>query len=114
MISGIPHMAYVFGYFRASWTLRADLVSEFACRLLGHLEERGARTVVPSLRPEDADRPLRPWGDPDNVNSGPVMRSMHLIFKQGDREPWVHLREYAEDRTSLPALDLEDSSLAYR
>jgi cation diffusion facilitator CzcD-associated flavoprotein CzcO len=114
MISGVPNMAYVFGYFRASWTLRADLVSEFVCRLLGHLEERGATSVVPTLRPEDADMPLLPWGDPENFNSGYVMRSMHRMFKQGDREPWVHLREYAEERTSLPALDLADSSLAYR
>jgi len=114
MISGVPNMAYVFGYFRASWTLRADLVSEFVCRLLAHTQERGARSVTPTLRPEDADMPLLPWGDPENFNSGYVMRSMHLMFKQGDRAPWVHLREYAEERTSLPALDLDDSSLAYR
>ena len=113
MISGVPNMAYVFGYFRASWTLRADLVSEFVCRLMTHMQERGASTVVPTLRPEDADMQMRPWGDPENFNAGYVMRSMHLMFKQGDREPWVHLREYAEERDALPALDLDDSSLAY-
>ena len=58
MISGVPNMAYVFGYFRASWTLRADLVSEFVCRLLAHMEERGVATVVPTLRRED-DAPHR-------------------------------------------------------
>ena len=114
MISGVPNMAYVFGYFRASWTLRADLVSEFVCRLLAHVQERGATTVVPTLRPQDADMQLRPWAVPENFNSGYVMRSADRMFKQGDREPWVHLLEYAEERTALPALDLDDESLAYR
>jgi len=113
MISGVPNMAYVFGYFRNSWTLRADLVSEFVCRLLAHMQEQGASVVVPTLRPEDADMPLRPWADPENFNAGYVMRSMHLLFKQGDREPWTHLLEYAEERTALPAADLDDKSLLY-
>jgi monooxygenase len=113
MISGVPNMAYVFGYFRNSWTLRADLVSEFVCRLLAHVQEQGATVVVPTLRPEDADMPLRPWADPENFNPGYVMRSMHLMFKQGDREPWTHLLEYAQERTTLPAADLDDGSLRY-
>jgi monooxygenase len=113
MISGVPNMAYVFGYFRSSWTLRADLVSEFVCRLLAHMEQQGTTVVVPTLRPEDADMPLLPWGDPQNFNAGYVMRSMHLLFKQGDREPWTHLREYAEERAALPAADLDDKSLQY-
>ncbi|SHN76174.1 Predicted flavoprotein CzcO associated with the cation diffusion facilitator CzcD [Geodermatophilus obscurus] len=113
MISGVPNMAYVFGYFRNSWTLRADLVSEFVCRLLAHMEEQGATTVVPTLRPEDADMPLLPWADPENFNAGYVLRSMHLLFKQGDREPWTHLQEYAHERTALPAADLDDKSLQY-
>ncbi len=113
MISGVPNMAYVFGYFRNSWTLRADLVSEFVCRLLAHMQGQGATVVVPTLRPEDADMPLRPWADPENFNPGYVMRSMHLMFKQGDREPWTHLLEYAQERTTLPAADLDDGSLRY-
>jgi len=113
MISGVPNMAYVFGYFRASWTLRADLVSEFVCRLLAHMREKSASVVVPTLRPEDADMPLLPWADPENFNPGYVMRSQHLMYKQGDREPWTHLHEYAEERQMLPAADLDDGTLAY-
>ena len=113
MISGVPNMAYVFGYFRNSWTLRADLVSEFVCRLLAHMQQQGASVVVPTLRPEDADMPVRPWADPENFNPGYVLRSMHLMFKQGDREPWTHLLEYAQERTTLPAADLDDKSLQY-
>jgi monooxygenase len=113
MISGVPNMAYVFGYFRASWTLRADLVSEFVCRLLAHMAEKSASVVVPTLRPQDANMPLLPWMDPENFNAGYVMRSQHLMYKQGDREPWTHLHEYTEERQMLPAADLDDGTLAY-
>src|SRR4051795_6913193 len=37
MISGVPNMAYVFGYFRHSWTLRVDLIADLVCRLLAHM-----------------------------------------------------------------------------
>jgi monooxygenase len=50
MFTGVPNLAYVFGYFRASWTLRADLISDFVCRLLSYMDEHQARKVVPALR----------------------------------------------------------------
>ena len=34
MFTGVPNMLWVFGYFRASWTLRAELLADFVCRLL--------------------------------------------------------------------------------
>jgi hypothetical protein len=114
MFTGLPNLAYVFGYFRHSWTLRADLISDFVCRLLAHLAEKGATTVVPRLRDKDADMPLRPWVDPENFNPGYLSRSLHLMPKQGDREPWTHLHEYVEERELLPAADLDDGTLVYR
>jgi cation diffusion facilitator CzcD-associated flavoprotein CzcO len=51
MFTGVPNMAWVFGYFRASWTLRADLVADLVCRLLNHMNEKGVRKVTPTLRP---------------------------------------------------------------
>ncbi|MDT0275260.1 flavin-containing monooxygenase [Blastococcus goldschmidtiae] len=113
MITGVPNMAYVFGYFRASWTLRADLVSQFVCRLLTKMDEQGTPVVVPQLRPEDADMPLLDWSDPENFNPGYVMRSQHRMFKRGDREPWTHHKEYTEERDILPTADLDDG-LVYR
>jgi cation diffusion facilitator CzcD-associated flavoprotein CzcO len=113
MISGVPNMAYVFGYFRHSWTLRADLVSDLICRLLEHMRQRAATTVVPTLRPEDTDMQVRPWSDPENFNAGYVMRSQHVLFRQGDREPWVHMLEHEEEMEILPKVDLDDGSLVY-
>jgi cation diffusion facilitator CzcD-associated flavoprotein CzcO len=114
MISGVPNMAYTFGYFRHSWTLRVDLVADLVSRLLSHMEDMGATMVVPALRPQDADMPLRPWADPENFNPGYVMRSQHILFKQGDREPWIHLLEHDEEREILPKADLDDGTLVYR
>jgi cation diffusion facilitator CzcD-associated flavoprotein CzcO len=114
MISGIPNMAYTFGYFRHSWTLRADLVSDLVSRLLETMQAKGARTVTPTLRPEDAGMQLRPWSDPEDFNAGYVMRSQHVLFKQGDREPWTHMIEYEQERDILPNADLDDGTLVYR
>src|SRR5580698_3785868 len=114
MISGVPNMAYVFGYFRHSWTLRVDLVSDLVGRLLAAMQDKGATMVVPVLRPEDKDMQLRPWADPENFNPGYVMRSQHLLFGQGDREPWTHLLEHEQERELLPVADLDDGTLVYR
>jgi cation diffusion facilitator CzcD-associated flavoprotein CzcO len=113
MINGLPNMAYVFGYFRHSWTLRVDLVSDLVARLLSHMQDQGATMVVPTLRPEDADMQLRPWSDPENFNPGYVMRSQHILFKQGDREPWTHMLEHEQEREILPKADLDDGTLVY-
>jgi cation diffusion facilitator CzcD-associated flavoprotein CzcO len=113
MISGVPNMVYTFGYLRHSWTLRVDLVEDFVERLDAHMRERGARTVVPALRPQDADMPLLPWIDEDNFSSGYVMRGRDRMFRRGDREPWTHLKEYAQERETMPAADLDDG-LEYR
>jgi monooxygenase len=114
MVSGVPNMAYVFGYFRHSWTLRADLVSDVVCRLFEIMQTKGATMVVPELRPEDADMQIRPWSDPENFNAGYVLRSQHVLFKQGDREPWTHMLEHAQEMELLPKADLEDGTLVYR
>jgi monooxygenase len=114
MINGVPNMAYVFGYFRHSWTLRVDLVNDLVGRLMAKMQEECATMVVPALRPEDADMQLRPWSDPENFNAGYVMRSQHILFKQGDRQPWIHLLEHEQERQILPAADLDDGTLVYR
>ncbi len=114
MFTGVPNLATVFGYFRASWTLRADLISDFVIRLLGHMDEVGASMVVPALRPEEQAMMLGPWVDPENFNPGYLTRSMHLMPKQGDREPWKLGHEYTEEKAILAAADLDDGTLLFK
>ena len=113
MFTGIPNMAWVFGYFRASWTLRTDIVSDFVCRLLNHMKAKGVKKVTPALRPEDRDMPLLPWIDPDNFNPGYVMRYIHLFPKQGSKPQWQHTQDYWSDKDALPNANLDDGALVY-
>lgn len=113
MFTGLPNLAYVFGYFRSSWTLRADIISDFVCRLLAHMDEKGVTAVVPSLRDHEHDMTLGPWVDPENFNPGYLSRSIHLMAKQGEHQPWIMMHEYLDEREVLATADLDDGTLVY-
>ena len=113
MFTGIPNMAWVFGYFRASWTLRTDLVADFVCRLLAHMRAKGAKKVEVALRPEDHNMPLLSWIDPENFNPGYMMRNMHLLPKRGDKPEWQHSQDYWTEKDQFPATDLDDKAFVY-
>ncbi len=113
MFTGVPNLVWVFGYFRASWTLRVDLVADFVCRLLTHMKEIGARKVTPALRPEDHNMPLLPWIDAENFNPGYMMRGMHLLPKRGDKPEWQHNQDYWAEKDEFPAIDLGDKAFVY-
>jgi len=114
MFTGVPNMVWVFGYFRASWTLRVDLLGDFVCRLLKHMKAKGAKRVEVALRPEDKNMPLLPWMDPDNFNPGYLMRSMHLLPKRGDKPEWQHTQDYWREKSEIPAIDLDGAEFVYR
>ena len=113
MFTGVPNMAWVFGYFRASWTLRTDLVADFVIRLLAHMKQKGAKKVTPALRPEDHNMPLLSWIDPENFNPGYMMRNMHLLPKRGDKPEWQHSQDYWAEKDQIPAIDLDDAAFVY-
>ena len=113
MFTGVPNLVWVFGYFRASWTLRVDLVADFVCRLLNHMKAVGANKVTPALRAEDHNMPLLPWIDPENFNPGYMMRGMHLLPKRGDKPEWQHNQDYWAEKDEFPAIDLKDSAFVY-
>jgi cation diffusion facilitator CzcD-associated flavoprotein CzcO len=113
MFTGVPNLVWVFGYFRASWTLRADLIADFVCRLLDHMKQKGAKRVTVALRPDDKDMPLLSWIDPENFNPGYLMRGMHLLPKRGDKAEWQHTQDYWAEKDQLPAIDLDDAAFVY-
>ena len=113
MFTGVPNMAWVFGYFRASWTLRTDLVADFVCRLLAHMKNKGVSKVVPALRPQDEDMLLQSWIDPENFNPGYLMRDMHLLPRRGDKPEWQHSQDYWAEKDQFPAIDLDDAAFVY-
>jgi cation diffusion facilitator CzcD-associated flavoprotein CzcO len=113
MFTGVPNMAWVFGYFRASWTLRADLVADFVCRLINHMKQKGVRQVVPALQPEDQNLPHLPWIDEENFNPGYMLRGMHLLPKRLDKPEWQHTQDYWAEKDEFPAINLDDRLFVY-
>ena len=113
MFTGIPNMVWIFGYFRASWTLRVDIIADFVCRLLNHMKRKGAMKVTVELRPEDRGMKLLPWLDPENFNPNYMMRSMHLLPKRGEKPEWQHTQDYWREKDELPKVDLEGSEFHY-
>lgn len=113
MFTGVPNLLWIFGYFRASWTLRADLLGDFVCRLLKHMDEKGASKVSVALREQDRGMELLPWMDTDNFNPGYLMRSMHLLPKRGDKPEWQHTQDYWAEAEAIPAIDLDGEEFVY-
>ena len=113
MFTGVPNLVWVMGYFRASWTLRTELVADFVCKLLGDMDARGAKKVVPHLRDDEKSMKLGPWIDPENFNPGYMMRGMHLMPKAGDKPEWQHSQDYWLEKDTIPAIDLDDGRLRF-
>ncbi len=111
MFSDVPNMVQTFGYINASWTLRADIIAEYACRLLNRMDETGRQQCTPRLREEDKDMNLLPWIQ--NFSSGYMQRMMHLLPKQGDNGPWKNTQNYALDKKLIRSGELEDGALQF-
>ncbi len=108
MLSGVPNLVFTIGYTNASWTLKADLVAEFACRLIGHLRSRGYRSVMPVREVGMVEQPLL------HFSSGYVVRSIDQLPKQGTREPWRLGRSYLHDAWRIRRAPIEDGVLQFR
>ena len=113
MFTGVPNLVWVFGYFRASWTLRSDMISEFTCRLLQHMDERGVDAVEVVLPPELADAPRGPWADPEDFNPGYLQRDQHLLPKTAPGDEWRHTQDYWREKDVIPRVDLDGPVFRY-
>ncbi|GAC1569074.1 MAG: NAD(P)/FAD-dependent oxidoreductase [Novosphingobium sp.] len=113
LFTGVPNMVWVMGYFRASWTLRVDMLGDFVCRLINHMDEIGAHRVEVALRDEDADMALSPWIEPDNFNPGYIQRGIGQMPRAGAKPEWRHNQDYWREREEIPAIDLTGSEFVY-
>ncbi len=111
MYSGIPNLVQTFGYVNASWTLRADLTAEYACRVINHMDKLAVSQVTPQLRDEDADMVLGPWIE--DFSAGYMQRVMHLFPKQGHKDPWRNTQDYALDKKLIRRAPIEDGALIF-
>lgn len=111
MFSNVPNLVNTFGYINSSWTLRADLISHFVCRLMNKLLITGERQVTPRLRDQDKNMPARPWVD--GFSAGYFARAEHLFPKQGDKEPWINCQNYTREKSLIGGQPLDDGVLEF-
>jgi cation diffusion facilitator CzcD-associated flavoprotein CzcO len=108
MYSGVPNLASVFGYTNASWTLRADLICEYVCRLLNTMDEKGMPIATPRMK--DTVLNAEPWLD---FTSGYIQRSISKLPKQGPAFPWRQNQNYFEDIKAMRKAPIDDGVLEF-
>jgi monooxygenase len=108
MLSGVPNFTMTIGYTNASWTLKADLVSRYVCRLINHLDAEGYASATPVAPPEGADLPFL------DLASGYVQRSLANLPKQGRRTPWRLHQNYIRDVQLMRRGPLADEGMTFQ
>jgi monooxygenase len=111
MFSGVPNLAWCVGYTNNSWTLRADLTSQYVCRLLNHMDRHHYTKCVPHTDPADvADGVGAPLLD---LTSGYVQRAASILPQQGSRRPWRHRQNYLLDLAFMRLGRVNDPSMRF-
>jgi hypothetical protein len=105
MLAGVPNFACTVGDTNASWTLKADLTSEYVCRVLEHMDEHGHRQCMP--QPDPTVTPV-PFLD---IQAGYVLRSLDQFPTQGAVAPWQLRQNYARDLVTLRFGRVDDGKL---
>ncbi|MGK2879933.1 MAG: flavin-containing monooxygenase [Mycobacterium sp.] len=108
LLTGLPNMAFTIGYTNASWTLKADLVSEFVCRVLNYMDAHGYDSVVPT-HPGSAveERPIM------DFTPGYILRVLDQLPKGGDRLPWRLKQNYFVDIRMIRQGKVDDDALEF-
>jgi cation diffusion facilitator CzcD-associated flavoprotein CzcO len=107
MFSNVPNLAAVFGYLNASWTLRADIISDYVCRLINLMAARDLAVATPVL---PADHDLID-DDPFDFSSGYIARARHLLPKSASDMRWRLSQDYLRDRAWMKSDPLDDGVL---
>jgi cation diffusion facilitator CzcD-associated flavoprotein CzcO len=108
MYAGVPNLSASFGYVNASWTLKADLIADFTCRVLRHMDAVGARSVTP--RPGNVE--LEPTNGAA-FSPGYVKRSADIMPRRGTRKPWRLAESYPIDLLTLRCGRIDDEVLLF-
>jgi len=108
MLQDVPNLAVVVGYTNASWTLKADLSSDYVTRLLNHLRSVGLRQATP--RNEDDAVEAQPLL---GLSSGYIQRSADRFPKQGSRFPWQVHQSYLKDYRAMKRTAVDADAVVF-
>jgi len=109
MFSNIPNMTIVFGYLNASWTLKTDIVCEYTCRLLNHMDENTSSIVNPVL----SDNAAIEEDELFDFSSGYIQRSISELPRNTTKMPWKLNQNYLEDRKILLKGAIDDGIIQF-
>ena len=112
MFSNLPNLAVVFGYLNASWTLRADINSDFVCRVLNHMRASGTNIAVPVLTATDEAAIVE--DDVFDFSSGYIQRGKHIMPRNSVEYPWRLNQEYVLDRKRMASDPVVDGILTFK
>ena len=108
MLNDLPNFIFFAGYTNASWTLKSDLTSEYASRVISYMDKKGFNTIVPKVKNENIETvPLI------NLNSGYIHRSTANLPKQGSEFPWKLYQNWIYDYFTLRVKSIKDDVLKF-
>lgn len=108
MLSGVPNMALIFGYTNASWTLKAELICNYVCRLLNEMDAKDVQVVKPVVDENNVQRE-----ELIDFSSGYFERARHLMPGQGSKPPWKVFQNYIQDMVELKVKPLGGRELVF-
>jgi len=109
MLQNIPNTTIVFGYTNASWTLKIDLVCEYFCRIINHMDKNNFKSFVTEINDENLET------EPSiGLNSGYVRRASKILPKQGKKYPWKLNQNYIKDMYLLRFKKIEDGYINFK
>jgi cation diffusion facilitator CzcD-associated flavoprotein CzcO len=108
MYSDVPNLASIFGYTNASWTLKADLVCEYVCRLLNYMDRNGFTKAVPHN--SDPTLTEEPWV---NFSSGYIQRALPHQPMQGSKRRCKLYQNYVLDLLTLRHGSVKDKAMVF-
>lgn len=103
MLNNVPNMAFAIGYTNASWTLKADLSSQYVCRLINYMDQHHYTSCMPVIKTHQRDEPIM------DFTSGYILRDIDHLPKQGSHRPWKLYQNYALDLITLRYGTVSDS-----
>jgi cation diffusion facilitator CzcD-associated flavoprotein CzcO len=108
MFSDVPNLAFAIGYTNASWTLKCDLTSEYVCRLLNYMDQRGYVMCTPRVSGDVGEEPVI------DFTSGYVVRALPNLPRQGSKTPWRLHQNYLKDLSMMRYGRVDDGTMEFK
>jgi cation diffusion facilitator CzcD-associated flavoprotein CzcO len=104
MLTSLPNLGNIIGYWNASWTLGSDTASRLFVRLIKHQEQHGYTSVVPIIDEKDKEKTV----SASPLNSTYVKNAMKKMPNCANTGPWKPRDNWFSDNWGVTRGSLED------